>query len=146
MSRGAARSRAVEGALAVAPTPASGPQRAYVYSDLGFVVLGELLGRVLGRQLDALVAERVARPLGLAARFNRLSDRHAWVRSGDRARRPWSLSRRPGRTRPREPAPGQEGLWDPFAPHPSSAGEVDDDNAFVMDGVAGHAGPVRHGG
>ena len=45
-----------------------------------------------------------------------------------------------GRTRPREPAPGQEGLWEPFAPHPSPAGEVDDDNAWVMDGVAGHAG------
>jgi CubicO group peptidase (beta-lactamase class C family) len=45
-----------------------------------------------------------------------------------------------GRTRPREPAPGQEGLWEPFAPHPSPAGEVDDDNAFVMDGVAGHSG------
>ena len=45
-----------------------------------------------------------------------------------------------GQTRPREPAPGQEGLWEPFAARPSPAGEVDDDNAWAMDGVAGHAG------
>jgi CubicO group peptidase (beta-lactamase class C family) len=45
-----------------------------------------------------------------------------------------------GRTRPREPAPGQEGLWEPFAPRLAAVGEVDDDNAWVMDGVAGHAG------
>src|SRR5262249_14746194 len=45
-----------------------------------------------------------------------------------------------GRTRPREPAPGQEGRWEAFPPHPSPAGEVDDDNAWAMDGVAGHAG------
>jgi serine-type D-Ala-D-Ala carboxypeptidase len=138
--RVAARSRAVESALAVAPTPASGTQRAYVYSDLGFVVLGELLARAADRPLDALVAERVARPLGLAARFNRLSDRQAWVPSDGPVPSGGLPVAPTGRTRPREPAPGQEGLWDPFAPYPSPTGEVDDDNAFVMDGVAGHAG------
>ena len=45
-----------------------------------------------------------------------------------------------GKLRPREPAPGQEGLWEPLPQKPSRAGEVDDDNAFVMDGVAPHAG------
>ena len=42
-------------------------------------------------------------------------------------------------TRPREPAPGQENLWS-IEPRPTFPGEVDDDNAWAMDGVAGHAG------
>ncbi len=137
--REAARATAVSRALAAAPVPPSpGTRSAYAYSDLGFIALGELLARVGGRPLDALVAERVTRPLGLATRFHRLSARGEWMRSMATSS---ELSVAPtGRTRPREPAPGQEGLWEPFAPHPSPAGEVDDDNAFVMDGVAGHSG------
>jgi CubicO group peptidase (beta-lactamase class C family) len=113
-----------------------------VYSDLGFIVLGEILAQATGRSLDALVAERVAGPLGLGARFHRLSARHAWAPAvGAPADPSGGLLVAPtGHMRPREPAPGQEGLWEPFAPRPSSPGEVDDDNAFVMDGVAGHAG------
>ena len=138
--RGAARSGAVASALAVTPPAPPGTQAAYVYSDLGFIVLGELLARVAERPLDALVAERVARPLGLAARFHRLTARQEWGPPGGPAPSGNLLIAPTGRARPREPAPGQEGLWEPFSPHPSSAGEVDDDNAFVMDGVAGHAG------
>ena len=44
-----------------------------------------------------------------------------------------------GATRPREPAPGQEGLWR-VEVRPGHPGEVDDDNAFCLDGVSGHAG------
>jgi CubicO group peptidase (beta-lactamase class C family) len=136
--RGAARSEAVTSALAVAPTAPSGAPRAYAYSDLGFIVLGELLARVAGQPLDALVVERVARPLGLGARFHRVSARREWMPTPDAS---GGIPVAPtGRARPREPAPGQEGLWAPFAPHPTPAGEVDDDNAFVLDGVAGHAG------
>jgi serine-type D-Ala-D-Ala carboxypeptidase len=136
--RESARVAAVASALAVAPAAPSETPRVYAYSDLGFIVLGELLARVGGRSLDALVAERVARPLGLAARFHRLSARREWTPTT--VPRASVLVAPTGHTRPREPAPGQEGLWEPFAPHPSSPGEVDDDNAFVMDGVAGHAG------
>src|SRR5690606_12689375 len=45
-----------------------------------------------------------------------------------------------GRTRPREPAPGQEALVPPPASSEDAPGRVDDDNAFAMGGVAGHAG------
>jgi CubicO group peptidase (beta-lactamase class C family) len=139
-ARAAARARLVASALAVVPTAPPGSR--YEYSDLGFIALGELLAAVAGRPLDALVAERVAGSLGLPARFHRLSTPAAWASAaGGSADPPGGLVVAPtGRTRPREPAPGQEGLWEPFAPHPSPAGEVDDDNAFVMDGVAGHAG------
>ena len=138
--RAQARAEAVARALAVAPEAQPGARA--LYSDVGFVVLGELLAAAAGAPLDALFVERVARPLGLSVRFHRLSDRQTWTSGvgalADPSRGP--VVAPTGRTRPREPAPGQEGLWEPFAPHPSPAGEVDDDNAWVMDGVAGHAG------
>jgi CubicO group peptidase (beta-lactamase class C family) len=138
--RAAARVAAVARALAVAPEARPGA-RAH-YSDVGFVVLGELLAAAAGAPLDALFVERVAGPLGLSVRFRRLSARQPSASGGGALADPsrGSVIAPTGRTRPREPAPGQEGLWEPFAPHPSPAGEVDDDNAWVMDGVAGHAG------
>jgi CubicO group peptidase (beta-lactamase class C family) len=139
-ARASARADAVTRALGVAPTEPPGTR--YEYSDVGFVLLDEVLSRVGQRSLEALVVERVARPLGLGMRFHRLSARDAWAPSTESdAGPPGCLAVAPtGRARPREPAPGQEGLWEPFAPHPSMPGEVDDDNAWVMDGVAGHAG------
>jgi CubicO group peptidase (beta-lactamase class C family) len=135
-----ARAQVVASALAVAPIAPRGASA--VYSDIGFTVLGELLARVGGRPLDVLFVERVARPLALEARFHRLSIRPASAPSGGALAGPFGgLDIAPtGQTRPREPAPGQEGLWEPLASRPSPAGEVDDDNAWVMDGVAGHAG------
>ena len=138
--RAAARAETVARALAVAPEARPGVRA--LYSDVGFVVLGELLAAAAGAPLDALFVERVSRPLGLSVGFRRLSDRRPGAfGAGALAGSSRGLAIAPtGRTRPREPAPGQEGLWEPFAPHPSPAGEVDDDNAWVMDGVAGHAG------
>lgn len=101
-----------------------------VYSDVGFILLGEALAQVAGAPLDAVFEERVAKPLGLDARFRRLSA----LPRGDAQLAPT------GKDRPREPAPGQEMRWAPFPAHASRPGEVDDDNAWVMDGVSGHAG------
>lgn len=104
-----------------------------VYSDLGFILLGAILEKFTATPLDELFASRVARPLGLAAGYRRLSKHLAlppdFARTGD--------------TRPREPAPGQEGLWN-VAVKPTGLAEVDDDNAYVMDGVSGHAGLFAH--
>jgi serine-type D-Ala-D-Ala carboxypeptidase len=127
-ARAAARRAVVEAALA---TPLAGPPGAHaVYSDVGFVLVGEWLALAAGRPLDALFAERVARPLGLGARFRRLSappeDAAGIAPTGA-----W---------RPREPAPGQADAWGARPRRPSPPGEVDDDNAWAMDGVAGHAG------
>jgi CubicO group peptidase (beta-lactamase class C family) len=132
--RAAARAEVVSRALAVVP---EAPRRTCVlYSDVGFIVLGELLATAVGMPLDTMFVDRVAAPLGAGVRFHRLSAGSREHLAGARA----SPIAPTGRTRPREPAPGQEGLWEPFPPHPSPAGEVDDDNAWVMDGVAGHAG------
>jgi CubicO group peptidase (beta-lactamase class C family) len=88
-----------------------------------------------GAPLDALVAERVTGPLGLGAGFRRLSAAAAATAGAGAAEIAPT-----GTSRPREPAPGQEGLWTTAEPRPSAPGEVDDDNAWAMDGVAGHAG------
>jgi serine-type D-Ala-D-Ala carboxypeptidase len=100
-----------------------------VYSDLGFILLGACLEAATALPLDRLFAERIAAPLGLSAGFRRLS-----------AALPVPAEYAPtGTTRPREPAPGQEGLWS-VPEHPTEPCQVDDDNAWCLDGVSGHAG------
>src|SRR5439155_11567450 len=44
----------------------SAPGAAARYSDLGFILLGDWLEQRLGARLDALFADWIARPLGLA--------------------------------------------------------------------------------
>jgi CubicO group peptidase (beta-lactamase class C family) len=100
-----------------------------LYSDVGFLLLGEALAAGGDAPLDDLFEHRVRTKLKLPINFRRLSTAAANKRA----------SAPTGRTRPREPAPGQEGLWS-VDPQPASPGEVDDDNAWAMDGVAGHAG------
>jgi CubicO group peptidase (beta-lactamase class C family) len=115
---------------AAAATPlAAAPRTRTAYSDVGFILLGEILSRAAGAPLDTLFTRHIAEPLGLSARFHRLTDFPA-----DATPAPT------GASRPREPAPGQEGLWKDVPTRPTRLGEVDDDNAWVMDGVAGHAG------
>lgn len=122
--------RVLEAALRVAPEGRRGERS---YSDLGFILLGAILERVGERPLDRLFDEEVAEPLGLSrtafrpipARVRPEGPRLAVAPTGDR--------------RPRRPAPGQEGSYE-AGPEVKDAGEVDDDNAFALGGVAGHAG------
>ncbi len=97
------------------------PGERSVYSDLGFIVLGDLLERVTGQRLD-VQAERVLRgPLGLrSTTFVNLDDATARARLLGRAEVA-ATERCPSRGR-------------------MIVGEVDDLNAFAMGGVAGHAG------
>ena len=115
------RDQVVRAALNTAPTAAPGV--AAVYSDIGFIVLGEMISELHHAPLDQLFLKHVAQPLGL-------------TRSSFRPADPTVST---GGTRPREPAPGQEGLWS-LPVGPSREGDVDDDNAYAMNGVAGHAG------
>ena len=116
-------------------TQPDGPQ---TYGDLGFLLLGELLAELSGKPLDALYAARVREPLGLGAHFHRLSGQGHDTR--DPCSGNWEGLPPTGLVRPRPPAPGQGYDWAGIEPVPSSPGEVDDDNAWVLDGVAGHAG------
>lgn len=87
------------------------------YSDLGYILLGALLETVLEQPLDVLYHQRVARPLDLRATYRRLSqplDSEGIVSTE---------------------------VWPPRCPDGLPLqGQVHDDNAAALDGVAGHAG------
>jgi len=101
-------------ALAMAAPLAYEPGTRSVYSDLGFIVLGEILEQLTGRPLDQLARERIFAPLGMAdTMFNP----------------PKSLLSRIA------PVEDDTGFRQRLL-----RGEVHDENAWVMGGVAGHAG------
>jgi CubicO group peptidase (beta-lactamase class C family) len=107
-----------------------------VYSDLGFIQLGLLVSEVTGSTLDRFCKKEIFEPMGLTGTgFFDLASSH---------REPFEQGRRilpTGQTRPREPAPGQEALYKVPEQEPLlDPGQVDDDNAWAMGGVAGHAG------
>jgi len=108
-----------------------------LYSDIGFLLAGEMLAEVAGMPLDS-VHGRLSERLSVSSHFHRLSTRGQDPRDPCRGR--WDGVPPTGTLRPRPPAPGQENRWESLAADPSRAGEVDDDNAWVMDGVSGHAG------
>ncbi len=88
-----------------------------LYSDLGFILLGIFLENFLGGTLDLLFQETVARPLEMTGTF--------YVPVGAESLRSRSLF-----------AATQESPWRKRL----LRGEVDDDNAYALGGVAGHAG------
>jgi len=88
------------------------PGERSIYSDLGFILLGDRLERLLGARLDALAAEQLIEPLALGT-----------LRFGA------ELAERPI-------APTQRSI----ERRRLLVGEVDDLNAWAMDGVSGHAG------
>ncbi len=53
-------------ARTVALPPAAAPGERFIYSDLNFMLLGEIVGRVSGRTLDRFAQERIFGPLGMA--------------------------------------------------------------------------------
>ncbi len=87
------------------------PGTAFCYSDVGFMVLGELAAAVAGTALDDVAQEVVCAPLGLAAtRYRPPAD--------------WA-----GRIAATEVVGGT-----------AKVGVVHDENAEMLGGVAGHAG------
>ncbi|MGW8064211.1 serine hydrolase [Streptomyces ziwulingensis] len=98
--------------------PVSPPGTAYLYSDLNMISLQLLLEEITGRALDVLLREEITAPLGLHhTRYNPPASWRPRIAATEDARLPWSGLER--------------GLvW----------GEVHDENAFSLGGVAGHAG------
>ena len=92
-----------------------------VYGDPGFLALGLLLEAAAGAPLDRLFAERVAAPLGLPDTF--------FVG-------PARLAVGQGPCTGRRFAPTEQCAHR----HELNQGTVNDDNAWAMGGVAGHAG------
>ena len=101
------------GAAAAAPL-AYPPGTRSEYSDLGFILLGEILARLAGEELDGIAAKDVFAPLGMqTAAYCPVQESRAEI------------------------PPTQE---DRELRHRVVQGEVNDENASVMGGVAGHAG------
>ncbi|AKZ54027.1 putative beta-lactamase [Streptomyces ambofaciens ATCC 23877] len=98
--------------------PVSPPGTAYLYSDLNLISLQLVLEEVTGRPLDVLLRAEITAPLGLRrTRYNPPASWRPRIAATEDARLPWSGLDR--------------GLvW----------GEVHDENAFSLGGVAGHAG------
>ena len=130
-----ARSRelALQAALAA---PLAGRTGERVYSDLGYIALGRLLEAIGEARLSELAERLVLAPLNL------LRTGYVDLSAPDLAARLAGERFVPtGGTRPREPAPGQEGSFAvPPQPPELDPGQVDDDNAYALGGIAGHAG------
>jgi CubicO group peptidase (beta-lactamase class C family) len=120
------------------------PRERVLYSDLGFMILGAWIERMLEKPLDEAFADRVAYRLGVdAGAVPGLGFRP--VQS--RAALGWALEQRIAPTEVYDPALHLDGVpsYFPVRCSPDEAatvahGVVHDDNAFVMGGVAGHAG------
>lgn len=97
--------------LLAAETPTRTPGSAYEYSDINFEILGELVQRISGQPLDVYCLQHIFLPLGMHdTGFNPPEVLHDRIA-------PTVYWRK-------------KIIW----------GEVNDPNAFLMGGVAGHAG------
>ncbi|MBM7439467.1 serine hydrolase domain-containing protein [Streptomyces sp. HB132] len=98
--------------------PASAPGTKYLYSDLNLISLQLILEKITGRAQDALLRDEITAPLGMhRTRYNPPASWKPKIAATEDARLPWSGLER--------------GLvW----------GEVHDENAYSLGGVAGHAG------
>jgi CubicO group peptidase (beta-lactamase class C family) len=100
--------------MALTATPTSPAGTKYLYSDLNLIALGELAHRVTGKTLDKLVADGITKPLQMRdTGYN-----------PDPRKKPRIAATEFQSTPPR----GM--VW----------GSVHDENAWSLDGVAGHAG------
>jgi CubicO group peptidase (beta-lactamase class C family) len=119
--------------------PALSPGERTVYSDLGFLKLQQRLEAAGQDTLATVFARRVAQPFGVDLRFIDLTQPLTPPQPGAS---PVPEAMPTGHLRPRPPAPGQErdlaGV--PVSEVGFAAAQVDDDNAFALGGIAGHAG------
>lgn len=99
----------------------SPPGTRSLYSDLGFMLLGEIIEEITGWSLDRYCQDKIFKPMGLrSTSFVDLTQL--------RTRRLQPVSEM---IAPTEQCPWRKKIL---------CGEVHDDNAYVMGGVAGHAG------
>jgi uncharacterized protein YbbC (DUF1343 family) len=71
--------------LALASVPDAPPESFFRYSDINFILLGEVVRRVSGKNLDVLAAERIFKPLKMTStRFNPPADWRARIAPTER--------------------------------------------------------------
>ena len=118
-----------------------------IYSDLGYIMLGEIIEQAAGAPLDKLFAKRIAKPLGIADTFfvrttgkpaitgrrsSATADQHVPTpKHGTESERAARHDDEHLRFASTEDCPWRERVIH---------GEVHDQNAYALGGVAGHAG------
>lgn len=108
--------------------PRHRPGERALYSDLGYIVLGEILERVAGASLDRLARELILEPTGAEACFRPGPGLLGRVAATEEA---CKYERRKAGSEAARYAGWREGVV---------RGEVHDQNAWAAGGVAGHAG------
>ncbi|NYI79595.1 serine hydrolase domain-containing protein [Nocardioides panzhihuensis] len=94
--------------------PTHAPEQVYRYSDINLITLGLLIERLSGKKLDAYVRDHITAPLGMRdTMYNPPADVLHRVAATE---------------------------YQPWAGRPMIRGEVHDENAWALGGVAGHAG------
>jgi serine-type D-Ala-D-Ala carboxypeptidase len=113
------------------------------YSDIGFIVLGAALERIAGETLDAFCQREIFGPLGMVnTTFNPPKESRAKVppTADERAERECGAGA-PARAKPEaKSVPGASGTARSTFRKKIIQGEVQDENASILGGVAGHAG------
>ena len=101
------------------------PETNCKYSDMGFIILGEIIEIICGKGLDKYCEEKIFNPLSLSATFyNNLFEQSSALKQKNRLFA--STENCPWRKKVLE-------------------GEVHDDNAYAMGGIAGHTGVFSTG-
>ncbi|MEW6322604.1 MAG: serine hydrolase [Acidobacteriota bacterium] len=108
--------------LARAEVPLAAPGERFIYSDINFFVLGDIVARVSGRPLDVYTAQEIFEPLGMRdTGFNPAASLRPRIAPSERC--------------------GPMDAWPCNAPSAMPLrGVVHDPTARRMGGVAGHAG------
>lgn len=104
-----------------AEVPVAAPDERFIYSDIGFEVLGELVYRISGQRLDAFAAQKIFEPLGMKnTAFNPPTAWRPRIAPTERINDQWFRKQT------------ADSFW--------LRGEVHDPTAYRMGGIAGHAG------
>ena len=119
-------------ALAIEEVPAAPPGTRFVYSDINFFLLGDIVRRVSGLPLDEFALERIFKPLGMkdttfnprASMVSRIAPTEVCTATG------W----------PCDTSPAAAASAGPLQSRTLLRGIVHDPTARRMGGVAGHAG------
>jgi len=115
-------------ALAATRKPTHPPGTFFRYSDVNFILLGQIAQRLTGQGLDALAHTWFFQPLGMRdSGFRPLADPQAWARVPQERIAPTEWD-------------GEIGAASPPPGAPMLRGQVHDPTARRMGGVAGHAG------
>ncbi|WP_212773226.1 serine hydrolase domain-containing protein [Polycladomyces abyssicola] len=100
--------------VAMEAKPVATPGTRCIYSDIGYMVLGELVHRVSGKSLDQYMQEQILQPLSMSS-------------TAFRPPSTWKARIAPTEE---QTVPSRGLVWS----------EVHDENAWALGGVAGHAG------